>query len=52
MTNGIEIDFSKLFSLRKNSYDILLPKKVLELSDGAQRSMSLKLALYFARDGA
>jgi hypothetical protein len=46
---GAVADFSKLFSVRKNAYDYLLGKKVLQLTKAAQGSMALKLALYFHR---
>lgn len=48
-SSGAIVDFSKIFSLRKNSYDDLLTKKVLQLSDEDVSNMSLKLALYFHR---
>jgi hypothetical protein len=46
---GSVVDFSKCFSVRKNSYDFLLSKKVLQLNAAMRFSMSLKLALYFKR---
>jgi len=46
---GAVADFSKLFSVRKTSYDYLLSRKVLQLTDEVRFSMSLKLALYFHR---
>ncbi len=49
---GAVVDFSKLFSVRKTSYDYLLERKCLELSDDVRLEMSLKLALYFHRDGS
>jgi hypothetical protein len=48
-TKGSVIDFSKLFSVRKNSYDYLLSRKVLQLTESTRDSMALKLALYFHR---
>lgn len=42
-------DFSKCFSMRKNSYDVLLNAKILQLEDDLRESMALKLALYFHR---
>lgn len=46
---GSVADFSKCFSLRKQSYEHLLSNKVLQLNDETRNSMSLKLALYFHR---
>lgn len=47
-TGGVA-DFSKCFSVRKNSYDFLLKKKVLQIKPEIRNKMSLKLALYFHR---
>lgn len=47
--NGAVADFSKLFSVRKSSYNYLLENKVAQLSDDMRYSMSLKLALFFHR---
>jgi hypothetical protein len=49
--NGAIVDFSKCFSLRRQSYDILLINKIAQLNNEATLSMALKLALYFHRDG-
>lgn len=46
---GCVADFSKVFSVRKSSYDIVLSKKVLQLTDSTRESMSMKLSLYFYR---
>ena len=48
-TQGAVVDFSKIFSVRNKSYDMLLEKKVAQLSGEASSSMALKLALYFYR---
>ena len=45
-------DFSKLFSIRKGSYEYVLERKVLEMQDAAREQMALKLALYFYRSAA
>ena len=45
-------DFSKLFSVRKNSYDYVLGRKVLQMQDAAREQMALKLGLYFYRSAA
>lgn len=50
--NGAVVDFSKCFSIRKNSYDLLLSRKVLQLTTEAGDAMAFKLALYFFRAGA
>jgi hypothetical protein len=50
--NGAIVDFSKCFSLRRQSYDNLLENKIVQLTSEATASMALKLALYFHRNGA
>jgi hypothetical protein len=47
--NGAVVDFSKSFSIRKHSYDLLLKNKVAQLTSEITSSMALKLALYFHR---
>jgi hypothetical protein len=46
---GGVIDFSKCFSVRKNSYEYLLTRKVLQMRPEIATAMALKLALYFHR---
>jgi hypothetical protein len=46
---GALVDFSKPFSVRNQSYDYLLERKVLQLRDEVRDSMSLKLGLYYHR---
>jgi hypothetical protein len=46
---GGVIDFSKCFSVRKNSYDYLLQRKTLQMRPEIVKAMALKLALYFHR---
>jgi len=46
---GAYIDFSKLFSVHKNTYDELLGKKILQLTEDARQGMALKLGAYFYR---
>jgi hypothetical protein len=46
---GGVIDFSKCFSVRKNSYDYLLQRKILQMQPEIAKAMALKLALYFHR---
>jgi hypothetical protein len=48
---GAIVDFSKCFSLRRQSYNSLLSNKIVQLSGEATYSMALKLALYFHRNG-
>lgn len=48
---GAIVDFSKIFSIRNQSYDLLLEKKVAQLTEQSSSSMALKLALYFHRQG-
>lgn len=50
-SEGAVVDFSKIFSVRKQSYESLLEKKVAQLSVEATASMALKLGLYFHRAG-
>jgi hypothetical protein len=50
--DGAIVDFSKCFSVRKNSYDFLLARKAVQLLDEARDSMALKLSLYFHRQQA
>ncbi len=48
-SDGAIVDFSKCFSVRNTGYDYLCANKLLQLTDCARTSMSLKLALYFYR---
>ncbi len=48
-SHGCVADFSKCYSVRKQSYDLLLENKVLQLEDSTVGSFSLKLSLYFYR---
>jgi hypothetical protein len=50
-TEGSIADFSKCFSVRKQSYDLLAKNKIAQLSRDSVSSLSLKLALYFHRTG-
>ncbi len=50
-STGAVVDFSKLFSVRNQSYDYLVEKKIAQLSGDAIASMALKLGLYFHRTG-
>lgn len=47
--SGAIVDFSKCFSVRKNSYEHLLSKKILQLAPPFPDRMAKKLALYFYR---
>jgi len=49
-SNGSVVDFSKLFSVRKQAYDFLISRKIAQLSEMALDGMALKLALYFHRN--
>ena len=49
--DGVIVDFSKIFSVRNKSYDMLLKQKVAQLKGPIVSSMALKLALYFHRQG-
>lgn len=48
-SQGAIVDFSKIFSIRNKSYELLLEKKVAQLTEQSSSSMALKLALYFHR---
>jgi len=48
--DGAIVDFSKCFSLKKESYNMLVERKIIQLNDDAIDKMSLKLALYFYRN--
>ena len=47
--NGSIADFSKCFSVRKNSFDYLLERKIAQLNSVTTLKMAKKLALYFYR---
>jgi hypothetical protein len=49
LPDGAIVDFSKCFSIRNKSYDLLLKKKMAQLNDESTASMARKLALYFYR---
>jgi hypothetical protein len=49
-SSGAVVDFSKCFSVRKNSYEYLLSKKIAQLNPPTVNSMALKLSLYFYRN--
>jgi len=46
---GAVVDLAKCFSTRKNSYDLLLGHKVLQMVPESIFQLSLKTALYFHR---
>ena len=50
-TEGSIADFSKCFSVRKQSYDLLVKNKIAQLYRDFVSSLALKLALYFHRTG-
>jgi hypothetical protein len=47
--NGSIVDFSKIYSLRKESYNDVLSKKILQLHDSVVENITLKFAVYFYR---
>jgi len=49
-SEGAVVDFSKCFSIRKNSYKILVENKCLQLKEDVANKMALKLSLYFYRE--
>ena len=49
-SGGGVVDFSKLFSVRKTSYDFLLQRKILQLDEESRQDMAIKLAVYFYRE--
>lgn len=48
--NGAVVDFSKCFSLKKESYSELIKSKIIQLNNSTIDNMSLKLSLYFYRN--
>jgi hypothetical protein len=48
--DGAIIDFSKCFSVKKESYNNLLTNKILSLTNEAADCMALKFGLYFYRN--
>lgn len=48
-SSGAIVDFSKLFSVRKNYYRDLLNKKIIQIDSSISEKMALKLSLYFFR---
>ncbi len=46
---GAVVDFSLCFSLRKNNYEYLTSKKILQLKSATAKDMARKLALFFSR---
>ena len=46
---GVVADFSKCFSVRKQTYDMLLKHKIIQLNDVVVQKMALKLSLYYFR---
>lgn len=49
---GYVVDFSKCFSLRKNYLETLIKKKICEMDAATRDQFSLKLAVFFSRQGA
>lgn len=49
-TNGVIADFSKCFSVRNQSFELLLQNKIAQLQEDIVNAMSLKFALYFHRN--
>ncbi len=52
LPDGAVVDFSKCFSIRNRSYDLLLQKKRAQLTEQSANSMARKLALYLYRTRA
>jgi hypothetical protein len=48
-TNGAIVDFSKIYSLKKDSYNDILSKKILQLHTQVVENIILKFAVYFYR---
>jgi hypothetical protein len=49
-SDGAIVDFSKCFSIRNKSYNMLLEKKRAQLKEESADSMARKLALYYYRN--
>lgn len=48
-SDGCIVDFSKCYSVRNKSYDLLLQNKKAQLEESYSDKLALKLALYFYR---
>lgn len=46
------VDFSKCFSVRNQSYQYLLDRKILQVNNQIQSAIAKKLAIYFYRENA
>jgi hypothetical protein len=46
---GGVIDISKIFSVRKTSYDVVLDRKILQMTELGRDAFALKVGLYFYR---
>jgi hypothetical protein len=51
-SKGAIVDFSKTFSVKKDSYDYILSKKLLQINDYTQSSLARKYALFYYRTTA
>lgn len=49
-SQGSVVDFSKLFSVRKSSYDVILGRKLAQVNGETREFLALKLGLYFYRN--
>ena len=49
-TDGCIVDFSKCYSVKKQSYEGLVNNKVIQLDDEYAKHMAFKLSIYFYRD--
>ena len=47
--DGALVDFSKCFSVRNKSYQYLLDRKIIQLTNESRRFFNTKLGLYFSR---
>jgi hypothetical protein len=47
--NGSVVDFSKIYSLKKNSYEEILSHKILQLQGAVVENIILKYSAYFYR---
>jgi len=46
---GLQLDFSKCFSVRNNWYETLVEKKIAQLKPDIVDALALKCALYYKR---
>jgi hypothetical protein len=51
-SNGCVVDFSKVYSLRKESYNSILEHKIIQLEESMVENIALKFSAYFYKKQA